>query len=117
MNCSYDDILNALLKEYESNPQANVNTLAQSVAKMLDLKLNENKLEQVNALIDSFNDSYNNLIEEKERNGSTTEAWMRKRLSSIAADQGLNEEEQVEMIELVADTLEENNKETIINID
>lgn len=117
MNVSYDDILDALLKECENNPQADVNTLAQEVVKKMNLKFDSKPLEQTNELIDSFNDSYNDLIEEKEKSGVSTEVWTRKKLVAIASESGLDEKGQAEVVEVVAEAIEANNTEIVENLE
>ena len=117
MENSYEKILDNLLEEYEKNPNVDINTLAQSVAEKLGLKINLDELIETNNVIDSIHNAYGDLIHEKEDNGISTESWVKDRILSKYADAGLDEEDQITVIEAVTESIETNNNENLDQID
>ena len=109
----YDTILNTLLEEYEKNPQVNINALAQKIAQQLNLKFEPSRLEEICKLLDSFNNSYNDLINEKENNGISTESWLKREIISSASNAGLSDEDQTKVLEVVGEAIAINSDETL----
>lgn len=117
MEKSYERILDNLLEEYENNPNVDINVLAQTVAEKLGLKINLDELNETNKIIDSIHDAYGDLIHAKEDNGISTESWVKDRILSQSAYAGLDEEDQIMVIEAVTESIETNNKENLEQID
>lgn len=117
MEKSYERILDNLLEEYENNPNVDINVLAQTVAEKLGLKINLDELNETNNIIDSIHNAYGDLIDEKEDNGISTESWVKYRILSKSADAGLDEENQIKVIESVTESIETNNNENLEQID
>ncbi len=117
MEKSFENILNALLEEYERNPQEDINSLAQIVADQNGFITDVDKLTQTYDIIDEFDKSYNDLINEKGKIGISAEAWMRNNIVKKAAETDFNDEDQARVLEIVAEAIEINNSETIENID
>lgn len=116
MDNSFNDILNALLEEYDKNPTADINDLGQMIAQKMNLQFNPDQDKEALELIDSFTSSYNDLINKKENKGVSTESWMKKKISESAAKAGLNGKED-EVMNLIAQAIETNNNETLEKID
>lgn len=117
MEKSYEKILDNLLEEYENNPNVDINALAQTVAEKLGLKINPDELNETNKIIDSIHDAYGDLVREKEDNGITTESWVKDRVLSKSADTGLDEEDQIKVIEAVTESIEIDNNKKLEQID
>ena len=91
--------------------------LAQTVAEKLGLKINLDELNETNKIIDSIHDAYGDLIHAKEDNGISTESWVKDRILSQSAYSGLDEEDQIKVIEAVTESIETNNNENLEQID
>lgn len=117
MEKSFDGILNALIEEYEKNPQVDVNDIAKTIAERGNLNFDGEEVAKVNDLVDSIDNSYNSLIKNKEESGVSTEAWMKMKIISAASEAGLDESDQEKALELIAEAMEKNNGETLKKID
>lgn len=117
MEKTFDNILNTLLEEYERNPHEDINTLVQTAASQNGWATDAGEIEKTNELIGVFDKSYHDLINSKEDSGISTEAWMKKRIVAKASEVGLDEEDQTNVVEVIAEAIGINNNENLENID
>lgn len=113
---SFDDILNSLLEEVEKNPNVDITTIVGTKAEELGLDANVEEIVNANSLIERFDENYSQLVKEKEEEGVSTEAWMRKKIMASATEGNLSDEDKVKFFELLAEAGQKNNDETIDNL-
>lgn len=116
MPAYFDDILNAVLDGIEKNPQDDVASVMKTKSKELGLEVDSSALETSDYLMESFDGKYRDLVTEKENNEVTTEAWMRRQIMDSTMRTG-REEDRAKILEVVAETLSESDREMIENRD
>lgn len=110
---TFEEILDNLLEGLEKDSQADVNELARRVAAEMGLLCDETAVKDVNKTVEDIDSRYSELVKAKE-DGVSTKQWLRKKIMQTASEHEMCEDEQVVMLESLADMKE---KELNDNLD
>lgn len=111
MKQTFDDILAALLEEYEKNPAQSVDELIGKAVQEAGLS-EENKqfLKETNDCIDAFAEKMASLTEAKEE-GTSRKAWLLEQMDE--AMEGRTEEEKAAIATAISEATEKNVKDML----
>lgn len=104
---TFDSILDALLEEYNKNPQCDINEVVKDFAEKQGLRCNAEAVEEVNMVLDKMNEHYNDLLKKKEEEGISTSAWVSKKISDILEESDIDDATKEQFVENIAQVMKE----------